>query len=389
MITRSTDLQRLWDEGHEIQIIGNFAVICQVPYVNAEGSAVGNGKLVCYIHQSGDDILPPPDHVIQWIGDFPRKKDGTLLTALKHPSYNPGPVQPGLHVDHWFSNKPNESFSNYYDKITSYYNIISDQAFSINPELPSKPFELIEWEGVSSPLNYPDTNSSKAFIDPITAKMQGQKIGIIGVGGTGSYILDLLAKTSVAEIHLFDGDRFLQHNAFKAPGATRKDRFSEHLYKVNYLAEIYRAMHSGIYPHQEYLNKDNIELLKGLQFVFIAMDTNPSKKIIIDFLESQDISFVDVGMELNEAEGEIVGQLRVTVNTPTKRDHYKSRATMVQQEDNIYNRNIQIADLNALNAAFAVIKWKKLIGFYQDKEKEYDSMYAININELYNNDHSA
>ena len=33
--------------------------------------------------------------------------------------------------------------------------------------------------------------------------------------------------------------------------------------------------------------------------------------------------------------------------------------------DDDYNRNIQIADLNALNAAFAVIKWKKLFGFYR------------------------
>jgi hypothetical protein len=35
-------------------------------------------------------------------------------------------------------------------------------------------------------------------------------------------------------------------------------------------------------------------------------------------------------------------------------------------DGNEYNRNIQIADLNALNAALAVIKWKKLFGFYRD-----------------------
>jgi hypothetical protein len=32
-------------------------------------------------------------------------------------------------------------------------------------------------------------------------------------------------------------------------------------------------------------------------------------------------------------------------------------------------RNIQIADLNALNAALAVVKWKKLYRFYVDLEK--------------------
>ena len=45
----------------------------------------------------------------------------------------------------------------------------------------------------------------------------------MGLGGTGSYVLDLVAKTPVWEIHLFDGDAFLQHNAFRSPGAPSLD----------------------------------------------------------------------------------------------------------------------------------------------------------------------
>jgi hypothetical protein len=37
-----------------------------------------------------------------------------------------------------------------------------------------------------------------------------------GLGGTGSYILDLVSKTPVNEILLFDSDDFLQHNAFRS-----------------------------------------------------------------------------------------------------------------------------------------------------------------------------
>jgi hypothetical protein len=40
-------------------------------------------------------------------------------------------------------------------------------------------------------------------------KLELGKIAIIGLGGTGSYVLDLAAKTPVKEIHLFDGDKFL------------------------------------------------------------------------------------------------------------------------------------------------------------------------------------
>ena len=60
-------------------------------------------------------------------------------------------------------------------------------------------------------------------------RLAGDRIGIVGLGGTGSYILDYVSKTRVVEIHLFDGDGYQQHNAFRAPGATtrrnwRRDR---------------------------------------------------------------------------------------------------------------------------------------------------------------------
>jgi len=52
----------------------------------------------------------------------------------------------------------------------------------------------------------------------------------------------------------------------------------------------------------------------------------------------------------------------------------------------IHSSNIQIADLNALNAALAVIKWKKLMGFYQDLDFEHHCTYTIGGNMLRNED---
>ncbi len=40
-------------------------------------------------------------------------------------------------------------------------------------------------------------------------------------------------------------------------------------------------------------------------------------------------------------------------------------------------RNIQIADLNAFNACFAVMAWKKLRGFYFDLGKERFSSLSV------------
>ena len=62
------------------------------------------------------------------------------------------------------------------------------------------------------------------------------------MGGTGSYVLDLVAKTPVPEIHLFDGDRLLNHNAFRSPGAPTLAQLGEKQLKVTYFADIYSRM---------------------------------------------------------------------------------------------------------------------------------------------------
>ncbi|MCZ7538192.1 MAG: hypothetical protein M5T61_21140 [Acidimicrobiia bacterium] len=51
---------------------------------------------------------------------------------------------------------------------------------------------------------------------------------------------------------------------------------------------------------------------------------------------------------------------------------------------NEYAPNIQVADLNALAAALAVIRWKKLFRFYRDLEDEQHMLYTIDGNTIDN-----
>jgi hypothetical protein len=50
--------------------------------------------------------------------------------------------------------------------------------------------------------------------------------------------------------------------------------------------------------------------------------------------------------------------------------------------EDAYASNIQIAELNALNAALAVIRWKKHLGYYQDFRDEAESIYSSNVQQL-------
>jgi hypothetical protein len=108
--------------------------------------------------------------------------------------------------------------------------------------------------------------------------------------------------------------------------------------------------------------------------------------MIISNLKEFGVTFIDAGLGVNVVDENLIGQLRVTVGTSVKYDHIPNRIGSASMEDDEYATNIQIADLNALNALMAVIKWKKLSGFYQDLKQEFNSTYIINTSQLINED---
>src|SRR4029077_11734864 len=119
-------------------------------------------------------------------------------------------------------------------------------------------------------FKYIDTSSTRAEIGAVTAKLATvKKVAIVGVGRTGSYVLDLVAKTPVREIHLFDGDEFLQHNAFRSPGAASLEELVAKPKKVEYSHQHYSRMHRGLVPHAYGLDATNAAELQGMAFVFL------------------------------------------------------------------------------------------------------------------------
>jgi len=238
-------------------------------------------------------------------------------------------------------------------------------------------------------FNYIDTASSRAEINAVTRKLELGRIGIVGLGGTGSYVLDLVAKTPVREICLFDGDKFSQHNAFRSPGAPSVEELKEEPMKVVYLKNRYSKMHRNIVANDCYIDASSVDRLKGMDFVFLCLDRSEAKRQIVEKLEVLDIPFIDVGMGVELVDGALHGVMRITTSTPKKREHVRGKNRIPFPDGkgtNEYSKNIQIADLNALNAALAVIKWKKLFDFYKDFENEHFSTYTIDGNSLINED---
>ena len=382
LINRSTDLKRLQDEGYAIEVQGNHLLLRNVPYVTPSRK-VEYGILVSELTLTGDVTTTPSTHVVMFAGEIPCNTEGRPLNSIIHSSKRTE-LGEGLIVDHLFSSKPAEGYPDYYDKMTTYADMISGPAQSINANATARAFPVLETQDQDSVFHYIDTASSRANIGAVTERLVCGPVAIVGQGGTGSYILDLVAKTPVKEIHLFDSDQFLQHNAFRSPGAPSIETLKMAPQKTTYFREIYSKMRRNICAHG-YLDESTVDELRGMDFVFLALDNGHGRRLAIDKLEEFGLPFIDVGMGVEEVDGSLVGQLRVTTSTPEARSHVRPTVPLSDGNGgNAYSRNIQIADLNMLNAALAVVKWKKLMGFYRDLENEHSSIYQIDGNFVIN-----
>jgi hypothetical protein len=236
---------------------------------------------------------------------------------------------------------------------------------------------------------YLDTATSRAGIFRFAKRLEDLRIGIVGLGGTGSYILDQVAKTRVKEIHLFDGDVLLTHNAFRAPGAASLEELTAQPRKVDYYATKYSAMKRGIYPHAYPLQANNTTELGQMDFVFLAMEGGATKRRLVEALEALGKPFIDVSLDVIEMGDGLGGTVQVTASTADRREHLRDWVSFDEPTgDDLYSSNIQVADLNALNAMLAVIKWKKLFGFYADRRREMHSVYGTEANLLSNESES-
>ena len=385
-IDRSPDLKRLRDEGYDIEVRERYLLVRSFPYLNSKRE-VQYGIFVSPLDWAGDETTTPGTHAAFFIGNAPCHEDGRPMSEIITSS-NKQQLEEGLVVDHSFSAKPLEGrYPNFYEKVKRHADIICGPARTIDPASTPEVFPVIETAEVESIFKYADTATSRAGIATATAKLEVGKVGIVGVGGSGSYILDLVAKTPAKEVHLFDGDVMLNHNAFRSPGAPTVEELREKPPKAEYFQKLYSKMRRGIVAHPGFVTEANVGELKQLDFVFLSMDGGPAKQFIIQKLQVWSVPFIDVGMGLELVKGAVGGILTVTASTKDKSDHALARIPIVTADkNNDYSRNIQVADLNALNAAMAVIKWKKLLGFYHDFEREHFSAYTVDGNKLSNED---
>jgi len=385
---RNPSIAQLIAEGFEIDILHQHLLVHSIPYVDQQLN-LKLGTLVCPYVELGDQDTRPADHTMWLQGDLPHMADGRPMSQVVNHS-NTQTLFDQFQAQHYLSNKNGEADfpKNFYDKVAHYHTLFVSQARVHYPNADGRTGIVHPQRDRNSVFKYPDTASARAGITAVTQRLEVERVAIVGAGGTGSYILDLLAKTPIKEIHLFDGDDFEPHNAFRAPGAASLESLQSVPKKVDYFCKAYDPMRWGVIPHPYYLEQGNIEKLAGFDFVFVAVDNGPSRKLIANYLIKEGIPFIDVGMGIEQESEDggavsLSGTCRVTLASSDKHDHLQQHIDFREdQEEVLYRSNIQVADLNALNATLAVLRWKQFMGFYSDQQQAHNLSFALSLQSL-------
>ncbi len=386
LVSRNEDLRRLVEKGYAVAFDGGHLIVRDIPYLDVAGT-LQRAAFVAKLVFVDDARVVQDDHQIYFSGGVPYNMDGTAVQNLAG----------GLHsitlstkaedvvVQRSFSNKPRTpdgsgKFANFYDKVESYVALIAGPAMSRYNVTPYS-FRIDEADQEPSVFKLQDTLTSRAEITELSRKFTTDVIAIIGLGGTGSFVLDYIVKTPVKEIRAFDLDPFHVHNVFRSPGRLMPGELGKS--KAEVYADRYDNFRHGLSLQPKMLDGTSASDLEGMTFAFVCVDKGSARGEIFKALVEKGIPFIDVGMGPSlSKEGLIKGMLRTSYYPPESAAAVVALGYAETQDapEDIYRTNIQIAELNALNAAIAVIRFKQLRGFYADDVQ--GNSYLFDIRDL-------
>ena len=379
LVSHNDDLRRLVDKGYAVAFDGNHLILRDIPYLDSN-CELQVGAIVAKLVFIDQERVTQDDHQIYFAGSHPHNIDGKPITNLAG-----GPTQLILSesskdviVQRSFSNKPKSTgkFADFFEKVESYVRIISGPAIELHDANPYT-FRIVEETVSESVFKFHDTLTSRAELTDLAAKFRDDVVAVIGLGGTGAYILDFLVKTPVAEIRGFDADDYYVHNAFRSPG--KLDPADLGKSKAEVYDSRYANFRKGLSVTRKFIDRSCSPDLRGVTFAFVCVDKGSSRAGIFDLLISKRIPFIDVGMGLNRKRGPLNGMLRTTYYSRAlgRKLRTKGLSELADNPNDEYRRNVQISELNALNASIAIIKFKQLRGFYSEDPSPFNVLFEI------------
>jgi molybdopterin/thiamine biosynthesis adenylyltransferase len=157
----------------------------------------------------------------------------------------------------------------------------------------------------------------RAFGPDIQLLLKGMRVGVVGLGGTGSPIAEQLYRLGVGHISLFDGDTFDPTNVNRVYGSTLADKGR---YKVEiastHLARIGLGSVVDVYPNHITVETTALAL-RDCDVIFGCTDKEIPRAILVQLSLRYLIPVFDMGVLIDSDKGAIRGvHGRVTTLLP-------------------------------------------------------------------------
>lgn len=150
-----------------------------------------------------------------------------------------------------------------------------------------------------------DRYSRQSFLGEHAEKGIGTCIvGIVGLGGGGSHIVQQLAHIGFVRYILYDADVVKEHNLNRLIGATQADANMK-LPKI----DVARRIVLGLHPHasiEAYQARwqDHPQPLRGCDLIFGCVDGLAERRELEACARRYLIPYIDIGMDVHQAEAE-------------------------------------------------------------------------------------
>ena len=204
------------------------------------------------------------------------------------------------------------------------------------------------------------------------------------MGGTGAYLLDLISKTPVAEIHLLDSDCVDWHTLKRAPGAPTAEEIElireGALLKVDYYRAKYAAFRDGIHPHSVLVDSPSVfaEFLSDypIDFAFVCIDQltdgdSARQDAVYCAVMEAGVPFIDSGVSITLEDCAVRGAVTTSAYEAGS-DAWRDAIPNAKLDGGAPGyRNVQLPEVNALAASLAVMEWRRRTGQYVSKSASF------------------
>ena len=247
-----------------------------------------------------------------------------------------------------------EALNNYVKKIYALFLGGSASAEEAPPRpytfdvLGDHPSEVVEWRGL----------------------LAQECVAIVGLGGVGAWIADLVVKADPQEVHGWDYDCIEPKNLLRMPGGLDPNVWVGKP-KADWFQETYSLIHTSVHGHNARVLPESVrEVTERTTFAFVAVDDADDRMMVCDTLANAGIPFVVVGLSPVRKGKRVKVSLRI-VTAHVDVSSWREAIPQVGQAGQDDYGSLDLPDVYSMAAAWAIQSWRRMRGqFWQQKREE-------------------